>query len=128
MFGWENQAAVVARVYDDFTKEEQTKCIIFTGNYGEAGALNYYGSAYDLPEVICANGSYYLWGPGRSSGKIIIFIGISKDLIEDFCEDVQLAETIIHPYARENNIPVFIGRNPKISLQEVWPQLAGYQF
>jgi hypothetical protein len=37
---------------------------ILAGNYGEAGAINLYGPAYDLPEAISGINSYWLRGYG----------------------------------------------------------------
>ncbi len=42
MFGWENMAAAVAKVYNSLPPEEQINTIVYAQNYGEAGAIDYY--------------------------------------------------------------------------------------
>ena len=63
MHGWENQARVVAEVFHRLSPEEQAECIIFAGNFGEAGAIAYYGPALGLPPVYSTHQNYYFWGP-----------------------------------------------------------------
>ncbi|UCE05201.1 MAG: glycosyltransferase family 39 protein [bacterium] len=128
MFGWENQVATVANVYHRLSPEEKKKCVIFASNYGEAGAIDYYGKRYDLPKAINVSGSYYTWGPGSLPAEILITIGLSEDVFDNWYEEVELVTTITHEYARENNVPVHIARKPQISLQDLWPRLAKYRF
>jgi hypothetical protein len=45
--------------------EDQEKAAIFTSNYGEAGAIHFYGRDYGLPEPISGHNNYWMWGPGR---------------------------------------------------------------
>jgi 4-amino-4-deoxy-L-arabinose transferase-like glycosyltransferase len=61
-FGWENQVAVVARVYHALPERDRTRAAILAGNYGEAGAIDFFGRAYGLPEAISGHHSYYMWG------------------------------------------------------------------
>ncbi len=65
MFGWDNMAATVGRVYHALPEAEQRSCAILAGNYGEAGAIDYYGPALGLPKAISGHNNYYLWGPRK---------------------------------------------------------------
>ena len=47
---------------------------------------------------------------------------------DQFVGEVKLAVKITHEYARENDVPVWICRSPKITLQELWPRLERYRF
>jgi hypothetical protein len=62
-FGWENQAAVVARVYNGLPEADRERATILAGNYGEAGAIDFFGPRYGLPKSISGHHSYYVWGP-----------------------------------------------------------------
>ncbi|MGD0456249.1 MAG: hypothetical protein ABSC21_00705 [Terriglobia bacterium] len=42
--------------------------MILAGNYGGAGAIDFYGSRYALPKSISAHQNYY-WGPGQYTGE-----------------------------------------------------------
>jgi len=48
-FGWENMAKTVSGVYQTLTAEQKRDCVVYGRNYGEAGAIDYYGKKYDLP-------------------------------------------------------------------------------
>jgi 4-amino-4-deoxy-L-arabinose transferase-like glycosyltransferase len=61
-FGWPELTLTVAQVYRQLPLEEQEKAAIFISNYGEAGAIHFYGRAYGLPEPISGHNNYWLWG------------------------------------------------------------------
>lgn len=128
MFGWENQVAMVAEVYHSLSSRDQKQCTIFAGNYGQAGAILYYGAKYDLPEPLCVNGSFYLWGPGSSSGEVLIAIDIDANALQQYYQVVQQVAIITHAIARETNVPIFLCRKPNITIQEIWPQLKVNRF
>src|SRR5690606_32654025 len=58
MPGWRERVAAVAHVYDSLPPDVRAKTVIAADNYGEAGAIDYYGAAMGLPHAICACGSY----------------------------------------------------------------------
>src|SRR5215212_6596992 len=51
-FGWEHMTETVARVYDRLPPEERSEACVLTGNYGEAGAIDFFGPKYGLPKAI----------------------------------------------------------------------------
>jgi hypothetical protein len=128
MFGWENQAATVAKVYNGLTPEEKARTLIFCNNYGQAGAIDFFGPKYGLPNASSGHNSYWFWGPTNPHADIVITVGEKKEDVEKSFNDVRLAATIVSPYARsfETDIPVYIGRNPKMSLKEIWPRTKGF--
>ncbi|HEX9653651.1 MAG TPA: glycosyltransferase family 39 protein [bacterium] len=124
MLGWENQAATVAKVFQQLSPAEQTKCSILASNYGEAGAIDFYARKYQLPGAIAYNGSYYLWGPGDARSDILITLGIDREDLLPYFASVVTAAVITHEYARETGVPVNVCRNSNITLSTVWPRLA----
>jgi 4-amino-4-deoxy-L-arabinose transferase-like glycosyltransferase len=128
MFGWENQVATVARVYSSLPAQERSKCAILAGNYGEASAIDYFGRSYGLPKAISGHNSYYLWGPRNYSGEVVISIGLPLEQLRPLFGQIEQVATIKHEYAMpdENDIPVFICRAPRMSLQQAWPRLKEY--
>jgi len=128
MTGWENQVAHVADVYHNLSEQEKEKCVLICSNYGSAGAINYFWEKYNLPKSINFSGSFYTWGPGELSGEIFIAVGFNREHFEGWVDDVTLAATITHKYARENNVLVWLCRKPKISFQELWPEMKKYRF
>jgi hypothetical protein len=119
--GWEAMATKVAGAYASLTPEEQRVTAIYGGNYGEAGAIDYFGPRWGLPPAVSAHNSYAMWGPPRDGrGAILIAVG-------DFdCEDwsnvygvISKVDETDEPYAMpyENHIPVCVLREPKETLE-----------
>lgn len=128
MFGWENMMATVAKVYADIPPEEQAQCVIFTQNFGEAAAIDFFGRAYQLPQAISGHQNYYIWGPKGHSGEItIIIVGKSEDHRKVFSHVEQVA-VITNEYAMayENNLPVYVCKGIKTPLDSIWPQVKHY--
>ena len=68
-FEWDEMAAATSIVFHSLTTEEQAKTAIFANNYGEAGAIDFFGPRYGLPKAISGHQTYFYWGP-RSGGRI----------------------------------------------------------
>ncbi len=100
-----------------------------TGNYGEAGAIDYFGPALGLPPAISGHNNYYLWGPHGYSGDVVIAVGMRLDLLHSLFGDVQQVATIENANAMPaegDNLPVYLCRLPRMSLTDAWPILKNY--
>jgi len=128
MFGWENMVATVAKVYDRLSPEEKAQCAIFAGNYGEAGAIDLLGGKYGLPKATSGHNNYWLWGPRGYSGEIVITVGVPREALQSAFDQVELGGTIESEYAMpyETNLPVYVCRKPKYTLEEAWPRAKHY--
>ena len=126
MFGWEEQVEAVARVYHALPEEEKKGCAIFTDNYGEAGAIDYYGARYGLPKAISGHNSYYLWGPGDYAGGTMIVVGIREDELEGVFTDIQLAEIVRNEYAMESEVHILVCRGLTVTPEGLWKLTKGY--
>jgi hypothetical protein len=128
--GWENQARVVAGVFRSLSPEEQAECNIFAGNFGEAGAIAYYGPALGLPQVYSTHQNYYFWGPPAKGGHVAIVFGVRRQELERYFGEVEQAATITCPEAvpGEQRVPVYICRKPTVDLKEAWPKLREHAF
>lgn len=128
MNGWPEMAAAFADVYRQLSPEEQKNCLIYVRNYGEAGAIDYFGPQYGLPKATCAHNNYWLWGPPEWDGKIALVYGWNDDVqanlddLHNRFESVVLAGTFTDPYCMpyENNRPIFICRNATFSFKDIW--------
>ena len=130
MFGWENMASTVSKVYSSLPPEEQENTVVFTQNYGEAGAIEYYSKKYKLPPVISGHNNYWLWGYGNATkNSIIIIVGGNKtDHLKSF-NSVEEASVIKCAYAMpyENNLPVYICQGLKRPVKDTWPSAKHYE-
>jgi len=128
-FGWRELADTVAAIYNRLSADDKAKACIFAGNYGEAGALEFFGSALGLPPVISGHNSYFLWGPGRCTGEVIIYLGDeSPSGLELTFESVEYAgETdCAHCMPYENHKPIYLCRRIERPLDKIWPQVKMY--
>jgi hypothetical protein len=112
MIGWEELTQIVYDAYQGLTPAEKERCTIFANNYGEAGAINFYGKKLGLPPAISFNDSYLYWAPDSISGDILIKAGESDDMVEMF-NYVQIVGRITTENAREEGLPVYLFKNPK---------------
>jgi hypothetical protein len=121
-FGWQAMAETVARVYQSLPPEDRSRAAIFTRNYGEAGAIDFFGPRYGLPRASSGHNNYWLWGPGDATGEVVIAVGLSREALGESFAEVTQADTVVSRYARadETNLPVFVCRKPKRSIAEIW--------
>jgi hypothetical protein len=127
MFGWEEMTAKVAEVYHSLPPEERSKTAIFANNYGEAGAIDFFGRKYGLPKAISNHQSYYLWGPGTFDGSVVIILGDEKDDAQEFFQTVEEKTRVGEPWAmREENFNILVGRGLKQPFSEIWKKIRNW--
>ncbi len=127
-FGWEELARDVEKVYQELPPEEQASTCVFSQNYGQAGAMDYYQQKYDLPDAISGHNSYFLWGPGNCNHDVLIVIGDERERLEELFEEVELATIHTCEYCMpyENNKSIWIVRMPKIDVLENWEEIKSF--
>jgi hypothetical protein len=124
-FGWPEMVATVARVYDSLPPDVRAKTGIFAIDFGQGGAIDFYGPRYGLPKAIGGHLTYWYWGPREYTGESLIVLGDRRDVLETEFEDVQPMATVGHPYAmRQEHFTVFYCRRPRgWTLASIWPRL-----
>jgi hypothetical protein len=124
-FGWDEMVAAVAAAYRALPPEEQARAAVVGNNYGESGAVDLLGPKHGLPlRALGTHQSYWLWGPGPPGKDVLIVLGDRPDRLARLCGDVRVAAELHHPLgAVWENGPVLVCREPRMTLQEVWPRL-----
>jgi 4-amino-4-deoxy-L-arabinose transferase-like glycosyltransferase len=124
MFGWQEQAQAVARAVHSLPPGEQSRVTLFAYNYGEAGAIDYFGKDYGLAKAISGHNQYGAWGPRGASGDLVIAIGFTRERLDRAFGEVQAFETISPQYAlpEESGLTVFICRRSRQNLSVSWSQ------
>lgn len=123
MTGWREKAEAVAAVYRSLPPAEQAEVVLYGNNYGQAGALEFYGRQLGLPRVVSLAGSFYLFGPGERPGKIVIFLGVKRSDLEELgCASLDEMARVKNRWGvtEEQDVPILLCRRPKLTVQEVW--------
>jgi len=127
-FPWPGMVAAVAGVYHSLTPEEQQRVAIFGSNYGQAGAIDFFGPQYGLPKAISGHQNYFLWGPRHYTGDIVILLGGLESEARQQFESVTVAATLQNPYAyRYENRPILVCRGLKWDLQKDWARVKSWR-
>lgn len=129
-FGWKELAENVSAVYHSLPPEERRHTAIYTQNYGQGAAIDFYGKHYGLPGALSGHNNYWIWGSDRMDDSIAVLIAVGgkADDYKDAFQDVRIAG--IHraqfamPY--ENNLPIFICRTPVVRIKDVWHTTKSY--
>lgn len=123
-FGWEDMVREIARVYHTLTPAERAKTAIFSNNWGEAAAVDYFGPKYGLPHAICKHNSYWLWGPRGYTGEIVIMLHSDGRHDPEFFRTVEKVGHVEHPYSRRDAwFDIYLCRGLKADFRALWPQL-----
>ena len=123
-FGWEEMAAMTAQAWSRVPAAERRDCGIFAQDYGQAGAIDFFGPRFGLPPALSGHQTYFLWGPRNYSGNCLIVLDDKKERLDQLFDKVEYVGTSDNRYALERNIPVFLCHGAKFgSLAKLWPQL-----
>lgn len=123
-FGWQELTAKTAEAWARLSPAERHDCGIFAQNYGQAGAIDFFGPRYGLPPALSGHQTYFLWGPRGYSGNCLIVLDDDRETLDQLFEQVELVGTSDHPYALERHVTVWICKGAKFgTLAELWPKL-----
>jgi hypothetical protein len=125
--GWNEMVRTVAGIRDSLTPEQQAHLGITVGNYGEQGAIEMLGPAYNLPVPISTTNSAWLRGYPTPQPTTIIALGITSkqaDSIFTGCrlaghngnsEGIENEESRFHP-------DIFVCGPPREPWPDLWKQ------
>jgi 4-amino-4-deoxy-L-arabinose transferase-like glycosyltransferase len=124
-FGWNEIADETEVAWNRIPASERSDCGIFAQDYGQAGAIDFFGRKQGLPGAMSGDRTYWLWGPNGYSGNCMIVLDDRQEVLERYWHDVQFVGTsAANTYALEQQIPVFICKGKKFdSWANVWPHL-----
>jgi len=117
--GWEEKAEMVVKVYQSLPDEDKKNVIIAGKNYGNSGAIEFYGKKYKLPPVVCGHNNYYIWSKDRLMEKMILLQLGYKDNYEELKKSFNSVDSTSAYFdnefcsPHERNMTVFICKDPK---------------
>jgi hypothetical protein len=121
-FGWPEMVEAAAGVYRSLPPEERAKTGILAGNYGQAGAIDFFGPRYGLPKAISGHQNYYYWGPRQYTGESLILLGWSLERAQHWCQSVEQGPANAPYYGMGwEYYTILHCRGLKQPLSEAWP-------
>lgn len=127
-FGWHEMVEKVAKIYNSLPPSERKVTGIYTGNYGEASAINLFGPNYGLPVAISGHNAYWRWGPhGYTGQEMIIINGATLAEMKPFYASCVVAATMDNPLSMpwEKNA-IFLCHGRKGTYEADWKDFKYY--
>jgi hypothetical protein len=127
-FGWPQFTHEVAAQAAALARAGQAPTSIFTGNYGEAGALDVLGTPGRLPPVLSGQNNYWIWGPGRASDAVVLVVDALGWLRPYFARC-----RVLTTYTTPDQVPsdftglqIGVCTGPSAGWPALWPHLKHY--
>jgi hypothetical protein len=113
MLGWKELAQKMSSVYQAMPVSERAATMVYCRNYGQAGALTYYGKG--LPQVNTDNASFLLWMPDKYHVRHLLVVAddvpADDDIVFNQFESRQIIDSISNPLSREFGTKIILYRN-----------------
>jgi 4-amino-4-deoxy-L-arabinose transferase-like glycosyltransferase len=119
--GWPDLTRTVAGVY----RRAGSGAVIFTSNYGEAGAIDRYGPALGLPTAYSGHNAFGYWGPPPDRPAPVVTVGVHGVRLRSF-RGCRLAARIDNAAGIDNDEhgePVYSCARTAAPWSEIWPAL-----
>jgi hypothetical protein len=132
--GWPEFVGTVDHVWYQLPPTQRADAVIFTGNYGEDGAINELGRADHLPEAVGGQNTDWWWGPGNPRATTVVAVVQSgygqlvTMLHRDFAH-VRIVATLGNPEHvanQEEGGHIYLCRGPVRSWGQLWPSFRHY--
>jgi hypothetical protein len=119
--GWEPFTDQVNAVVESIPAGQRADAVIFTGNYGEAGALEFYGSPAD---VYSGHNGFGDWGPPPESAAPVVVVGY-RDPTASFvgCDQAAVVDNGLDVDNEEQGASIWLCDGPRGGWAAAWSDL-----
>ena len=134
--GWPQLVGTVRTVWTSLPPRQRASAVIFTADYGEAGAINELGRRTSLPEAVSGHNTYWWWGPGNPRATTVVAVAPGPvdgtgyaAYLRQFFTSVRVAATLSNPYGIHNQEwdgHVYLCTGPRHPWAQLWPRLRHY--
>ncbi len=129
MVGWTRFVQTVAVAWHQLPAAERRHTAIFTGNYGEAGAIDLFGSSFQLPHAYSGHNGFSEWGMPPAADTRVLLVGFDNPANAapyfEQCRTLATVDDGVGLDNQEQGLPVMLcrsaGRWPSL-----WPHLTHY--
>jgi hypothetical protein len=134
--GWPQFVRTVDGVWKSLPPRQRASAVIFTGDYGEAGAINELGRGTGLPAAVSGQNSEWWWGPGNPHATTVVAVAPGPvdvtgyaAYLRQFFTHVRVAATLSNPYGLHNQEwggHVYVCTGLRHPWAQLWPRLRHY--
>jgi hypothetical protein len=121
-------------VWRSLPPAQRAHAVIFTADYGEAGAIDELGTG--LPQAVSGHNTYWWWGPGNPAATTVVAVAPGPmdvtnyaGYLRQYFTTVRVAATLTNPDGvqdQEFGGHVYVCTGPKQPWGQIWPQLRHY--
>jgi 4-amino-4-deoxy-L-arabinose transferase-like glycosyltransferase len=127
--GWPRFIDTVSQAWRSIPAAQRANAVIFTENYGEAGAIDLLGKSHGLPRAYSGHNGFSEWGQPTASATSALVIGYNgpSDAAPSFtgCTTLARIDNGVGLDNDEQGLPVMLC-HPSASWATLWPRLRHY--
>jgi 4-amino-4-deoxy-L-arabinose transferase-like glycosyltransferase len=127
--GWPKFIETVSQAWQSVPAAQRVHAVIFTDNYGEAGAIDLLGKSHGLPRAYSGHNGFSEWGQPAASVTSALVIGYDgpSDAAPSFvgCTTLARVDNGVGLDNDEQGLPVMLC-HPSASWATLWPKLRHY--
>ena len=134
--GWPQLVRTVDAVWTSLPPRQRAGAVIFTADYGEAGAINLLAGGTALPQAVSGHNTYWWWGPGNPRATTVLAVAPGPvdvtgyaGYLGRFFTRVRTVATLSNPYGLHNQEwggHVYLCTGPRHPWARLWPRLRHY--
>jgi hypothetical protein len=122
---WPTYVGEIAAVYRRLPAGQRASAVILASNYGEAGAVDRFGSAWGLPQAFSGHNGFWYWGPPPASARTVVAVGFERSYLERFFGSCRLASQLDNHLGvddDEQHAPVWVCSGLRGNWRTLWPE------
>jgi 4-amino-4-deoxy-L-arabinose transferase-like glycosyltransferase len=126
MIGWPELAQATAKAYDSLPADQQAGAMVLAQNYGEAGAIDYYGPALGLPKAVSPHLTYWYWAPRNMNPSTVVLVGFDLYFAQTHFGQCQQLATVTNDlgiHNEEYGSLVLVCTHPRRPLSSYWKSI-----
>jgi 4-amino-4-deoxy-L-arabinose transferase-like glycosyltransferase len=97
--GWRDFVREVGTAYEALPPDVRARTAVLVDNYGEAAAIDVYGSAYGLPAALSGHNQYALWGLRGQDPQHVLRVNRHIERMRSSCRSLRRVGVTESPYA-----------------------------
>jgi hypothetical protein len=125
--GWPIFVSQIEDAWATIPVDVRATAIVLTGNYGEAGAIERYGT--NLPTPYSGHVTWWWWRTPPEDTTTVLAVGFSESYLARFFNDLEVVGRLdngLDVDTEEQGHLLIIARGPKQPLPAMWPSLRHY--